>query len=216
MTDLAQGTGISISTDSRGTNTIALLRYPTITYFDEILLSLNTNIALPTSMELIRYDYELEFTLENVLGNQPWLYLRFNQDVGLVGWAGTLFFYPGSGGGGATVGFYSNASSGNQIYFLNPGVIPTTALTKATYRISAISNTRFVVYLVQKQPAMCPATDNANALFPVYATQIIYSYSSNDLSRWSPTHFKIESITANAFSGGRCLIKRVTKTSSYV
>jgi hypothetical protein len=216
VTDLAQGTGISISTDSQGTSTISLSRSPTITYFDEILLSLNTNIALPTSMELIRYDYELEFTMENVLGNQPWFYLRFNQDVGLVGWAGTLFFYPGSGGGGTSVAFYTNASVGNQIYFLNSGVIPTTAQMKATYRISAISATRFVVYLVQKQPAICPATDNANALFPVFATQICYNYSSNDPSRWSPTHFKLESITPNAFSGGRCLIKRVTKTSSYV
>jgi hypothetical protein len=167
-------------------------------------------------MDLFRYDYELEFTMENLLGNQPWLFLRFNQDVGLVGWAGTLFFYPGSGGGGTSAAFYTNASVGSQIYFLNPGIIPTTAQAMVTYRISAISATKFVVYLVQKQPAMCPSTDNANALFPVFATQIFYNYSSNNLSRWCPTHFKLESITANAFSGGRCVIKQVIKSYSYL
>ena len=168
-------------------------------------------------MDLFKYDYELDFTMENVVGTGAWFFLRFNLDVGLTGWAATLFFNPSASSGATSVGSsYNNASTGNQIYWLNGGTCNGNMTLKATYRMTAINATQFAINLIQSQPANIVSATNFNANYLVYATQIFYNYSSNNPTRWCPTHFNIVTATANSFNSGRCLIRRVTKTSSYL
>ena len=219
---LGVGPGLSLTTIGLGSyyleSTIAQTSTNSTSIFlDQIALFPNTNLTFPTTMDLFKYDYELDFTMENVVGTGAWFFLRFNLDVGLTGWAATLFFNPSASSGATSVGSsYNNASTGNQIYWLNGGTCNGNMTLKATYRMTAINATQFAINLIQSQPANIVSATNFNANYLVYATQIFYNYSSNNPTRWCPTHFNIVTATANSFNSGRCLIRRVTKTSSYL
>jgi len=211
---ITAGTGVGVSNTS-GNYTISSAT-PGSTFFTEISLTPNTNLSFPTTMDLQKYDYEMDFTLFDVLGNQPWFYLRFNQDVGMTAWTGTLFFNPNATSGGSTiVGVYNNVAHGaTTIYWLNAGPVSSGRMTlKATYRISAISAQQFVVYLMSSQPVNTAQGDSLNAVSMVYATNICYRYSTNNATRWCPSHFAI-SCTAGDFGSGRCLMRQVIKSSS--
>jgi hypothetical protein len=216
VVDLTQGTGISISSVSQGTYTIALLRSPASTFFTEITVTPNTNLAFPTTMDLFKYDYEMDFTFNDVL-NSKWFFLRFNQDVGLVAWTETLLYNPNGTSGTPAVAVYnSNQIGGQYSYWLNAGSVSSGTMTvKSTYRISAISAEQFVVYLMSSQPAVLPSANSVSDIYLVYATKIFYRYSTNNVSRWSPSHMTIH-CGGSDFSNGRCLMRQVTKSSSYL
>jgi hypothetical protein len=214
---ITAGTGVGV-TNTSGNYTIAST-IPTSgsTFFTEISLTPNTNLSFPTTMDLFKYDYEMDFTFIDLL-NSKWIYLRFNNDVGLTAWASTLLFNPVGTTGNTTTGAYNNAVHGSSlIYWLYGGVLSgTTRMTlKATYRISAISAQQFVVYLMSSQPVPMPQADNANETSLIYATKIFYKYSTNDATRWCPSSF-VFSCAAGEFTTGRCLIRQVIKSNSYL
>jgi hypothetical protein len=217
ITDLSQGTGITITGNPQGFYTIGLTKSLAYTYFTEISLTPNTNLSFPTNMDLFRYDYEMDFTFLTVLPSK-WLFLRFNQDVGAIAWAQTLFFNPNSTSGTTALAVYNSNQIGYTFcYWLNGGILSSggTMTLKATYRISAISSQEFVVYLMSSQPANMAQINSTNAYHMVYATKIYYRYSSNDATRWSPSHFAI-SCGAGDFGSGRCLMRQVIKSSSHL
>jgi hypothetical protein len=214
---ITAGTGVGV-TNTSGNYTIAST-IPTSgsTFFTEISLTPNTNLSFPTTMDLFKYDYEMDFTFIDVL-NSKWFYLRFNNDVGLTAWASTLLFNPIGTTGNTTTGAYNNSAHGStQIYLLYGGVLSgTTRMTlKATYRISAISAQQFVVYLMSSQPVPMPQADSINETSLIYAIKIFYKYSTNDATRWCPSHFAIR-CDAGDFTTGRCLIRQVIKSNSYL
>ena len=218
ITDLSQGTGITITGNQQGFYTIGLTKSLAYTYFTDISLAPNTNLTFPTNMDLFRYDYEMDITLWDVagIGSGPWFFLRFNNDVGLTAWTANLFFNPEGTIGGTTFGLYNNVAHGaNSIYWLNAGNVSANRLTvKATYRISAISAQSFVVYLMSSQPVNMAQANSVNARYMVYATKIYYTYSTNDVSRWCPSSFAIRCNNSNDFITGRCLMKQVIKSSN--
>jgi hypothetical protein len=215
---LTAGAGILMTDNNDGYYTISMLRTPAFTYFTDISLTPNTNLTFPTNMDLFRYDYEMDITLWDVagIGNGPWFFLRFNNDVGLTAWTANLFFNPDATAGGTSFGVYNNIAHGaNSIYWLNAGNVSGNRLTvKATYRISAISAQSFVVYLMSSQPVNMAQANSVNARYMVYATKIYYTYSTNDVSRWCPSTFAIRCNNANDFITGRCLMRQVIKSSS--
>ena len=147
-----------------------------------------------------------------------WFFLRFNQDVGAIAWAETLFFHPNSTSGTTSVAVYNSAQIGYTFcYWLNGGSLSGggSMTLKATYRISAISAQEFVVYLMSSQPANMAQVNSTNAIYLVYATKIYYRYSTNHATRWAPSHFYIH-CTAGDFGSGRCLMRQVIKSSSYL
>ena len=214
---LTAGTGILLTGGGEGYYTISSTTIPAFTYFTEISLTPNTNLSFPTNMDLFRYDYEMDITLWDVL-NSKWFYLRFNDDVGNTAWASTLFFNPSANGGATTVAYYNRVSHNvSQIYWLYGGQLSTgqRMTLKATYRISALAAQQFVVYLTSSQPVPMPQGDSINETTQVYATKIYYRYNTNDVTRWCPSSFSIR-CDANDFITGRCLMRQVTKSSSYL
>jgi hypothetical protein len=165
-------------------------------------------------MDLFKYDYEMDFTINNIVSSS-WFYLRFNNDSGLSAWSSTLFFHPNGQSGTTSIGLYNNGSVGSSIYWLNGGWHSGYSTLKATYRISAHSSTQFGVYLMQHQPANFVYGDNINAGYLVFASQIFYNYTTNNSTRWCPTSMNIIGNTGS-FSTGRCLIRQVIKSSSYL
>jgi hypothetical protein len=215
---LSGGTGISLTHTGSGSYTIASTISASIsayTYFSEITLTgPNNNLTLPATMDLFKYDYEMDFTINNIVSSS-WFYLRFNNDSGLSAWSSTLFFHPNGQSGTTSIGLYNNGSVGSSIYWLNGGSHSGYSTLKATYRISAHSSTQFGVYLMQHQPANFVYGDNINAGYLVFASQIFYNYTTNNSTRWCPTSMNIIGNTGS-FSTGRCLIRQVIKSSSYL
>jgi hypothetical protein len=68
---------------------------------------------------------------------------------------------------------------------------------------------------MSSQPANMAQINSTNAYHMVYATKIYYRYSSNNATRWAPSHFAI-SCAAGDFGSGRCLMRQVIKSSSYL
>ncbi len=216
ISSLSAGTGISITTGGDGYYTISTIATPALTYFTEISLTPNTNLSFPTTMDLFKYDYEMDFTFNNVLSNK-WFFLRFNQDAGFIAFTETLFYNPNGTSGTTSVAVYnSNQIGGSFSYWLNAGSVSSGTMTmKATYRISAISAEQFVVYLMSSQPAVLPSANSVSEIWLVYATKIFYRYSTNNVSRWCPSHMTIH-CGASDFSNGRCLMRQVIKSSSHL
>ena len=215
------GTGISISSPfglgSFQISSTASLATPGSTYFTEISLAPNINLSFPTTMDLLKYDYEMDFTFNDVLGSAPWFFLRFNGNTGFIAWTANLFFNPNGTAGTTSFGTYNNVAHGSDFpYWINPGSVSSGKQTvKCTYRISALSAQQFVVYLMSSQPVNMALVDSINAIYMVYATKIYYRYSSNDVSRWAPSSFNINA-PVSGFVSGRCLIRQVIKSSSYL
>jgi hypothetical protein len=209
---ITAGTGVSV-TDISGNYTISA-PISASTFFTEISLTPNTNLSLPTTMDLFKYDYEMDFTFNDVLSNK-WFYLRFNQDAGFIAFTETIFYNPNATNGTTSVAVYnSNQVGGSYSYWLNAGSVSSGTMTmKATYRISAISAEQFVVYLMSSQPAVLPSANSVSDTTLVYATKIFYRYSTNNVSRWCPSHMTIH-CGASDFTNGRCLMSQVIKSSS--
>jgi len=214
------GTGISITTVGSGAYSISSTATPATpgsTFFTEISLAPNINLSFPTTMDLFKYDYEMDFTFNDVLGSAPWFFLRFNGNTGFIAWTANLFFNPNGTAGTTSFGTYNNVAHGADFpYWINPGSVSSGKQTvKCTYRISALSAQQFVVYLMSSQPVNMALVDSINATYMVYATKIYYRYSSNDVSRWAPSSFNINA-PVSGFVSGRCLIRQVIKSNSYL
>jgi hypothetical protein len=192
---------------------------PAERYFAYITgLGNNNYVNLPTDMDLFKYDYELDFKIDD-LGSTQWLYLNFNNDTGLTGWNSTLFFnYLGSGAGAPTTsgGFYSSYN-GNPPYWFNGGAYylgSRNLMFRGKYRISAYSPTQFVVYYMGTQPvSMIQGASNYGTYYLVYATQICYNYSTNDATRYAPFNLRVN--CATTYGAGSIMMTQCLKTSNY-
>jgi hypothetical protein len=84
---------------------------------------------------------------------------------------------------------------------------------KATYKMSAIGNQTFVVSLEQCQPvSIFMAEDNIQPFYQVFATQIKYVYTSNNLTRWCPTHLGVL-VAGTAFTNLNCCITQCIRST---
>jgi hypothetical protein len=215
---ITAGLGIT-ATGSEGslTLTTGFTGVPHSTYFGNLNFGAPGFLALPTTMNLLKYDYLLDFSITG-LANNTWLYLRFNNDVGLYAWDSCLTFNPTvrASGGVSVACNYNKTDNGNNIYWLNGGMGGSTLQPiqmKATYKMSAIGNQTFVVSLEQCQPvSIFMAEDNIQPFYQVFATQIKYVYTSNNLTRWCPTHLGVL-VAGTAFTNLNCCITQCIRST---
>jgi len=211
---------------SASTITCSTLNYTTLNpaiptphsiYFANINVSSTGFTALPTTMDMSKYDYILDFSITGLDPNN-WLYLRFNNDNSgsLIAWDSSLIFNPNSSAQG-TVNIasatYTNSAFGNSIYWLNGGGgVSNLMQLKVTYKISAITASTFVVSLNQCQPVSITSLNNTAPYYQVFASQIKYSYSNNNATRWSPSHIGIFT-SGTAFSNLNCCITQCIRST---
>lgn len=189
---------------------------PACRYFAYITgLGYNNYVNLPSDMDLFKYDYELDFKIDDLPTTQ-WCYLDFNGGIGA--WNSTLFFnYLGSGAGAPTTsaGYYNSLS--NPAYWFNGGQVLSgtrNLMFRGKYRISAYSPTQFVVYYMGTQPvSMIQGTTTYGTYYLVYATQICYNYSSNDATRYAPYNLRVN--CAVPYGAGSIMMTQCLKTSNY-
>ena len=189
---------------------------PSCRYFAYITgLGYNNYVNLPTDMDLFKYDYELDFKIDDLPTTQ-WCYLDFNGGIGA--WNSTLFFnYLGSGAGAPNTagGFYTSAL--HPAYWFNGGQVSSGSrnlMFRGKYRISAYSPTQFVVYYMGTQPvSMIQGTTTYGTYYLVYATQICYNYSSNDATRYAPYNLRVN--CAVPYGAGSIMMTQCLKTSNY-
>jgi hypothetical protein len=169
-------------------------------------------------MNLQLYDYLLDFSIAG-LGNNIWLYLRFNNDASgsLTAWDSSLIFNPNSSAGAGihiSSATYTNAGFGNTIYWLNGGggVGEATIQIKATYKISAINASTFVVSLEQCQPVSITGVNNVAPYYQVFASQIKYIYSNNNATRWAPSNIGIFT-SSGSFANLNCCIRQCIRSN---
>ena len=187
---------------------------PSSRYFAYITgLGYNNYVNLPTDMDLFKYDYELDFKIDDLPTTQ-WLYLDFNGGIGT--WNSTLFFnYLGSGAGAPTTsGAYYNSSM-HPAYWFNGGQVYSgtrNLMFRGKYRISAYSPTQFVVYYMGTQPvSMIQGTTTYGTYYLVYATQICYNYATNDATRYAPYNLRVNCGTP--YGAGSIMMTQCLKTS---
>jgi hypothetical protein len=177
--------------------------------------------VLPTNMDLQKYDYLLDFSITGI-ANNTWLYLRFNNDAvgSLTAWDSCLIFNPNSAAAGnltVTAGTYTKTGFGNTVYWLNGGSgvgAGQPIQIKATYKISAVNSTTFVVSLEQCQPvSFCPAINNTAPYYQVFASQIKYTYSNNHATRWAPSHIGIFAGSSPSFTNLNCCITQCIRST---
>lgn len=189
---------------------------PSCRYFYYLTgLGYNNYVNLPTDMDLFKYDYELDFKIDDLPTTQ-WCYLDFNGGIG--SWNSTLFFnYLGSGAGSpnTSAGFYTSAL--HPAYWFNGGQVSSgsrNVMFRGKYRISAYSPTQFVVYYMGTQPvSMIQGTTTYGTYYLVYATQICYNYSSNDATRYAPYNLRVN--CAVPYGAGSIMMTQCLKTSNY-
>ncbi len=193
------------------------LPMPYSMYFTNLSMPHNTFVNLPSTMDLSKYDYELDFTI-NGLSNVQWLYLRFNNDSNLQAWDSSLTFNPDSAThatANVAGNVYNNSSSGNSIYWLysGRGTLTNSPITlKVTYRISATDNLCMVVYCMQGQPSgFMPTIGNIGVYYLIWATQIKYKYNNSAVT-WSPTSMGI--MTPGTYNSANCCIRQCIKSGA--
>jgi hypothetical protein len=113
-------------------------------------------------------------------------------------------------------GYYTNTTVGGTTYWLNGGQGVgggSPIQIKATYKISGISNTTFVVSLEQCQPvSFQPSVANQAPYYQVFASQMKFTYNNLDATRWAPSHIGI--FSSATFSGCNICISQHIKNSS--
>jgi hypothetical protein len=190
-------------------------------YFNYLTLPSNSWTIFPSTMNMSLYDYEFDFTITGLVNNN-WLYLRFNNDLGLTGWSSALIFNPtNSTTASITIGTgtYNNTAHGSSVYWYNGGGVTGSTITmKGTYRLSAVNANTFVVSLMNNQPInITPSAANANPTYMVFSSQIQYTYATGanqqNATTWTPYSIGIF-CSGTAYSSCNVLIRELVKTSS--
>jgi hypothetical protein len=222
VAQIVAGIGIT-ATGSEGslTLTTGFTGVPHSTYFANINVSTTGFTALPTNMNLQLYDYILDFSIVGLQSN-TWIYLRFNDDSGgLISWDSSLIFNPVTTTQGTiniASAVYRNDVHGVFTYWLNSGTTPSATVSnpiqlKASYKISAVDSTCFVVSLEQCQPvSIIPSLNNIAPYYQVFASQIKYRYSNNHVSRWAPQNIGFFS-GATPFTNLNCCIRQCIRST---
>jgi hypothetical protein len=224
--DVRQLTGsadIQIIEQGQGSYQIALTtpstsKSPYATYFTNLNVSTTGFIALPTNMNLQLYDYILDFNITGLV-NGNWIFLRFNNNNGLIGWDSTLIFNPEGPSQGSIVAaaaVYRNDAHGTFTYWLNGGVstLPAQPIQlKASYKISAVDSTCFIVSLEQCQPvSFLPNVANVAPYYQVFASQLKYRYNNNDSTRWAPSSIGFFT-SSTSYTNLNCCIRQCIRSS---